>query len=262
MTEAAFRPSEEQLHAYVDGFLDRSLQGAVERFLAENPGEALRIEAYRQQNAALQALRALPESRPFTVPEFRARIRWSRLAVQVAAAVLLLAVGGGAGWWGRVLLAPREPLWVRLVDQAERAYQTFVPEVVHPVEVTRDQEQHLRTWLSRRLGTPVAVPVLTSHGYELVGGRLLPGDPGPAALFMYQDAQGSRLTLYVLAAPSKRRDTAFRYVQSGSLWICYWMGENIDFALTGEVDRDQIKDIAKTAYMQLNNMKLPSGGDW
>ena len=43
--------------------------------------------------------------------------------------------GGGTGWWLRGQLAPRDPLWMRLVQQAERAYQTFVPEVVHPVEV-------------------------------------------------------------------------------------------------------------------------------
>ena len=262
MSADTSRPSEEQLHAFVDGFLGAAERGAVERFLGENPGEGLRIEAYRQQNVALQTLRGLPEARPFTLPEFRARIAWRALALRTVAAALLLAVGGGSGWWLHERLGASKPLWMRLVEQAERAHLTFVPEGVHPVEVKGDQQQHLRTWISRRLGTPVNVPILTSHGYDLVGGRLLPGNPGPAAQFMYQDVHGNRITLYVLAAPAERRSTGFRYVQNGPLWICYWMGDPMDFALTGELPRETLLEVAKTVYLQLNNVKPPQGDSW
>ncbi|HKI96931.1 MAG TPA: anti-sigma factor [bacterium] len=262
MTEPTFQPSEEQLHAYVDDFLPEAERMAVERYLADHPSEALRIEAYRQQNAALQGLRALPEAHPFTLPEFRPRVRWRAVALRTAAAAVLLLAGGGGGWWLHGHLERGRPLWMRLVEQAERAHQTFVPEVVHPVEVTSAHEQHLRTWLSRRLGTPVTVPVLKRHGYDLMGGRLLPASPGPAAQFMYQDAQGNRLTLYMLAAPTGRRDTSFRYVQDGALRICYWMGQTMDFAITGEMPRDQLDGIAKSVYLQLNHMKPPRVGAW
>jgi anti-sigma factor RsiW len=39
--------------------------------------------------------------------------------------------------------------------------------------------------------------VLASQGYELVGGRLLSGDGGARAQFMFQNAAGLRLTLYL-----------------------------------------------------------------
>jgi anti-sigma factor RsiW len=262
MSEPTFRPSEEQLHAFVDGYLDEPERARVERYLAENAGEAQRIEAYRQQNAALRSLRGLPEGRPFTLPEFRTRLSWRTVALQVAAAAVLLVVGGNLGWFLHGRLEQGKPLWMRLVEQAERAHQTFVPEVVHPVEVTSAQEQHLQTWLSRRLGTPITVPQLRQQGYDLMGGRLLPANPGPAAQFMYQDGQGNRLTLYILAAPSGRRDTAFRYVQDGSLWICYWMGQSMDFALTGELARERLVDVAKSVYLQLNHIQAPPLGGW
>lgn len=263
MSESTFRPSEETLHAYIDGFLGEAEQAAVERYLAENPSEALRMEAYSQQNAGLRALRDLPEARPFTLPEFPARPPWRTVLLRAAAAVVLLALGGGAGWLAHGHFERGEPLWVRLVQQAELAHQTFVPEVVHPVEVGREQSQHLRTWISNRLGTAVTVPVLGGHGYDLVGGRLLPATPGPAAQFMYQDESGNRLTLYLLASPSGNRDTAFRWVQSGSLWICYWMGETIDFALTASLPRERLLELAKAVYLQLNEMQPPgSMGGW
>src|SRR6185295_12547560 len=47
-------------------------------------------------------------------------------------------------------------------------------------------EQHLLPWLSRRVGTPLRAPDLASFELKLLGGRLLPGPRGPAALFMYE----------------------------------------------------------------------------
>lgn len=262
MSGLPMRPSEEQLHAYVDGFLDDPQRVAVEAFLQDNPGEALRLEAYQQQNAALRALRSLPDARPFTIPLFAPRLAWRKLALQAAAAVVLLALGASSGWWLHARLQPADPLWMRLVRQAERAYLTYVPEKTHPVEVTSEQEPHLRTWLSKKLGQPITIPVLKRAGYDLVGGRLLPSNAGPAALFMYQDMQGSRLTLYMLAAPSQRADGDVRYVQSGSLWICYWIGQNMEFALTGELDRERLMGLAKSISMQLNGVQSGGADSW
>ena len=266
MSRPPHPPTEATLHAWVDGFLEPIQAAEVEKYLAEHPSEALRLEAYRQQNQFLQALRDLPGQRPFTLPTFEPRWRWRRvrpLLARAVAAVLLVAVGGAAGWVLRGRLNSGEPVWQRMVRQAEVAHLTYVPEVLHPVEVTVDQQQHLRTWLSRRLGTPIALPILAQHGYELVGGRLLPATPGPAAQFMYQDGQGNRLTLYVLAAPTGRKEAAFRYVQKGALWICYWMGASIDFALTGDVSRERLVEMAKSIYMQLNGVESPqSTGTW
>ena len=67
-----------------------------------------------------------------------------------------------------------------------------------PVEVGGDNEKALVTWLTKRLGAPVSAPSLSALGYELVGGRLLPGGAGGGA-FMYAP-DGQRLTLYVTRA--------------------------------------------------------------
>ena len=77
------------------------------------------------------------------------------------------------------------------------AHAVYTPEVRHPVEVHADQEAHLTAWLSKRLGAPLKPPALADAGYQLVGGRLLPGATGSVAQFMYEDASHQRLTLYV-----------------------------------------------------------------
>ena len=46
--------SEAEVHAYIDGKLPDSRCAAVDAYLAEQPGEAQRVQAYRAQDAALR----------------------------------------------------------------------------------------------------------------------------------------------------------------------------------------------------------------
>ena len=77
------------------------------------------------------------------------------------------------------------------------------------------------TWLTKRLGAPVSAPSLSALGYELVGGRLLPGGAGPVALFMYGAPDGQRLTLYVTREAAGGQ-TAFQFTQEGPVRVFYW----------------------------------------
>jgi hypothetical protein len=101
-------------------------------------------------------------------------------------------------------------------------HAVYSPEVRHPVEVGAAEQEHLVNWLSKRLGAKLRAPLLTREGYELVGGRLLPGDSGAVAQFMYQDAKGKRLTLYVSRLAAENRDTAFRFSQEDKVAVFYW----------------------------------------
>jgi anti-sigma factor RsiW len=124
--------------------------------------------------------------------------------------------------------------------------------VRHPVEVGADQEAHLAAWLSKRLGAQLKPPALSSAGYDLVGGRLLPGDQGPVAQFMYQDARGQRLTLYVRTDATDSRETAFRYAREDKVGVFYWLDGKLGYALSGELEKDELLQVATLVYRQLN----------
>src|SRR3972149_420101 len=114
------------------------------------------------------------------------------------------------------------------------------PEVRHPVEVGADQEAHLVAWLSKRLGTPLKAPHLGELGYTLVGGRLLPGERGPGAPFMYQDGKGQRLTLYVRVNPDDSGETAFRFAQEHGVGVFYWLDRKLGYALSGAGGKNKV----------------------
>ncbi|HZZ91637.1 MAG TPA: anti-sigma factor [Usitatibacter sp.] len=140
-----------------------------------------------------------------------------------------------------------------LAERAARAYLVYSPEVRHPVEVDAKEQDHLVKWLSKRLDIGLRVPVLTDEGFELLGGRLLPGPDGPVAQFMYQDASGKRLTLYVSRRGKSETQTAFRFAQEGRVNVFYWVDRECGYALSGELDKGSLSRVANTVYHQLEN---------
>ena len=248
-------PGEEDLHAYVDGQLDPARREAVAAWLAAHPAEAARVAAWEEQKHLLRAAYEPVLTEP--VPELlqaaaRPPARASRQKFAYAAAAGWLVLGALIGYGFKATQAPGEASPPPIARSAALAHVVFTPEVRHPVEVGADQEAHLAQWLSKRLGTPLKVPHLGAEGYALVGGRLLPGDSGPVAQFMYEDAGGRRLTLYIRSDAAENRETAFRYALEGKIGVFYWLDGRLGYALSGELPREKLLSLAETTYKQLN----------
>jgi anti-sigma factor RsiW len=247
--------SEADLHAYVDERLSIQRRVLVDAYLNEHPDEAARVRHYRQLNEALhQAFDpVLGEPLPHRL-QAPPRRGWHGLGLRTAAAVGWLALGAVLGWalHSSPELTPGPTLAQRLVAPAAIAHVVYTPEVRHPVEVAADQEQHLTAWLSKRLGAQLQIPHLGEAGYELVGGRLLPAEQGPAAQFMYENGRGRRLTLYVRSGQWDNQSTAFRYAREDGLSVFYWVDGPLGYALSGDLPRAELLQTAELAYRQLN----------
>jgi anti-sigma factor RsiW len=260
-------PEETELHAYVDGRLDPARRAAVEARLALDAEAARSVREWTQQRDALRTLHAGllddPVPAPLLLAAQQLHHRSSRLAQWqrwggMAAAVL---AAFGLGWSGHMQWQALQPGAVApqgvaaFVRQAATAHAVYSPEVRHPVEVEAAQQQHLVQWLSKRLNRPLKIPNLAPAGYELVGGRLLPGDNGARAQFMYQNATGQRVTLYVGAvegaAAKGMGDTAFRYSDEGGVSSFYWVDQGFGYALSGKLPRPGLLLLAESVYKQL-----------
>lgn len=248
--------TEGDLQAYADGRLPESRRAAVEAWLATRPDEAERIASYRRLAHEVRAAYDSMISEP--VPERLARAATPRSSARriaaVAAWVILgIAIGVPAGWQLRPERLAAQPAPETLfVRRAAVAHATYSPEVRHPVEVGADDEQHLVTWLSKRLGVKVKAPKLDEAGMGLVGGRLLPGETGPVAQFMYQTQHGRRLTLYVRTEASRNRETAFRYARENNVGVFYWIDREVGYALaSADLSKDELLKLANLVYKQL-----------
>ena len=187
------------------------------------------------------------------------RSGWRRAAIAAGWVAVGLGAGMFAGWqlhaWRTVAPVKAEtgvgvPAFVK---RAAVAHAVYSPEVRHPVEVGADQEQHLVAWLSKRLGTPLRAPHLENVGYFLVGGRLLPGESGPVAHFMYQCKRGTRVTLYVRSNAPGNQETAFRYAAEGNVKVFYWIDRKLGYALSSaDISTDDLNKVANAVHSQLN----------
>lgn len=266
MSPPATPIDEADLHAYVDDALEEDRLRAVEQWLAAHPADAARVAAWRRQARLLAAAYGPIAEEP--VPDMlcphamsrrlahrhRARLGWPGMAV---AAMLLLALGAGGGWFAHGLLGgggfgAGQPVW----HEALSAHRVFTAENRHAVEVGSDQREHLVRWLSNRLGFAVKVPDLAPHGFQMIGGRLLADDGEPAAQFMYEDAQGQRLTLYISRA-SGGADAGFATTERQGMSAFYWYDGRVSYALVGTVSREALNAIAVDVYRQLEGV-LPS----
>lgn len=245
--------SDDMLHAYVDNALTEEERRDVERWLAQDAEAARRVRAWQDQNAALRALfdPVLEEPHGLAVPA-PGRVAANAPRWLAIAATLVLGVAIGFTWrgWTEAGAGP-----VTIAREAALAHVAYVPEVRHPVEVTATEEQHLVAWLSKRLDAPLRAPSLAAHGYQLLGGRLLPpsrvSDPAPLALLMYENAQGRRLSLLVKRAASNR-ETSFRFSEDQGARVFYWIDGPFGYALAGDLERSELQKVARAVYQQLN----------
>lgn len=257
---------EDDLQAFVDGRLPSSRREAVRAYLDDHPALADQVKQEIELREALRARLAFKAAEP--VPS-RLRVanlmagqrrpaprRGTAVAAAVAGLLIGFALGAAGGiWWsgaGRVTAAS-------VAGNAIAAHRIYVGERLHPVEVPAEQEAHLVQWLSRRVGKPLSAPNLTAQGYRLIGGRLLPDSGEAAALFMYENAGGNRLTLYARSGGSEAQ-TSFRFESRDDLSAFSWIDNGLSYVVTAKVERAQLLPIAETIYKQFDAAGDPAKG--
>lgn len=252
--------TDDELHALVDGQGAPDDLAAMRTRLAADPDAQGRFAQWQHQRDTLHRLHAqvLSEAVPTALLQavqagntVRATgNHWWRYGGMAAGVVMAF----GAGW---LASANWQAMNGRdFVHQAVLAHAVYTPEVRHPVEVSAQEQKHLVQWLSKRLDKPLKVPDLTAQGFDLVGGRLLPGEAGARAQFMFQDAAGQRVTLYLGAvdkstAGMASQETGFRFEPQAGIPSFYWVDQGFGYALAGQLPRAALMQLAQVVYRQL-----------
>lgn len=263
--------TDDEIHVLVDGRGEAPDRTALEDRLAQDPSAQATVARWQHQRDRLRGLYPHLLDEPVTASLAAAARsldtsrqtarRWTRWSGMAASVVVSFGVGWLVhGQWQLhqpAAILAKAPVVTDFVRQASLAYAVYTPEVRHPVEVAASEQAHLVQWLSKRVGKPLKVPDLTEQGYDLVGGRLLPGESGARAQFMFQNAAGNRITLYlgtINAAPSGgdgAQETAFRFSADGVAPSFYWVDRGFGYALSGQVPKETLLQLAQATYRQL-----------
>ena len=227
---------EEELHAYVDGWLDQGRRVEIDRLLELDQALRQRLLGWQAGRAALQEAFAFKLREPVPprldlgrLMEARSSSGTGRFALAASVALALL-VGAGCGWFAGQQARPGEV--ANLGREAATAYRVFAPDRDHPVEMGPSDRAELASWAERRLGRTISVPDLSRFGYSLLGGRMLATPSSPALMLIYEDAGGTRVSLFLqpmshtVSAPTQpvRAETGVGQPVEGFAWISGQLG--------------------------------------
>ena len=210
--------TEEDLQSYVDGFLDPVRRAAVEAYLAVNPDESDRTDAYRAQRIGMHVLfdanPGTPLPKDLAILERRlsramTNHRSSRRFFRTAASLMTVLVAGGAGWWasqdhvfdgGTAASA-----WVFIVPHFLLGNETLDTGAIS------DEESRFVGWLTHNSAADSSpVPDLRALGFNFTGGRVsfrLRRDPRCNSRMKIPDPRRSSFILpqrVVLSGPTRR----------------------------------------------------------
>ncbi|MGH8411175.1 MAG: anti-sigma factor family protein, partial [Pseudomonas sp.] len=193
-------PSERDLHAYVDHQLDEEDRRLVETFLASNPQAAAQVRGWQQDaqhlRAALGGALQQPPNPDLEPAVIRQRLQRQSRRHLASAAMLLIAVsiGGFSGWQARemTLAGASAPM-----TDALQAYRLIAQQGILPADYKAGDDADMQGWLDRYFTQANRLPDLSGAGFKPASGRLLSTEQGPAAMVVYEDQGGHKISFYV-----------------------------------------------------------------
>lgn len=231
-------PNEHDLHAYVDHQLSENDRRALDTWLATHPEVAAQVQAWQQDAHALRAALggalqqpANPQLAPALI---RQRVRHNTRRHLATAALLLVAVslGGWGGWQAREATQP--PL--QPMADAMQAFRLFAQDGILPADYRAQDSGTMQAWLDRYFQQAQRLPDLSQSGFMPVSGRLLTTDQGAAAMVLYQDAQGRRISFYIRPPGPDNGFLPRGSRTADGLQAQYWSGGGYNYAVVSPVD--------------------------
>jgi anti-sigma factor RsiW len=242
-------PSERDLHAYVDHQLSDADRRLVETFLASNAQTAAQVRAWQQDaqqlRAALSGALQQPANPDLDPALIRHRLKRQSRRHLASAAVLLIAVsvGGLSGWQARemTLISAALPM-----ADAMQAYRLFAQQGMLPADYKVSDDGDMQAWLDRYFTQANRLPDLSDAGFKPVSGRLLSTEQGPAAMVVYEDRSGHKVSFYVRPPGPKNYLLPRGSRSDGELQAEYWSGSGYNYAMVSPSDTPTAQKLKQT----------------
>ncbi len=240
--------SESELHAYIDGALDRDRADTVAARLAADPALAHRVAGFKADMAMLKKVYGPLADRPvrdewlaLAQNSRPAAIAYSwRLAGAIAAVLLVALVLAPFAYRQLAPGQPSEIVTAALSARAAPAEKT--------INVAGDAGQYDAA-ISGAVAEKVKVPDLGKMGYRLSVIRLYPDAPGGRAAELVYRSRDSRLfTLYLRRSDGTAR---FDQFERQGLRVCVWQDDQLGMVMAGNVSTAAMQRLASLAYTGL-----------
>ena len=242
-------PSERDLHAYVDHQLSEDDRRLVETFLASHTDIAAQVRAWQQDaqqlRAALSGALQQPANPALDPAMIRQRLKRQSRRHLASAAVLLIAVSisGFSGWQAREMTFVSTQL---PMTDALQAYRLIAQQGILPADYKAGDDGDMQGWLDRYFTQANRLPDLSGAGFKPASGRLLSTEQGPAAMVVYENQGGQKISFYVRPPGPKNFMLPRGSRSDGGLQAEYWSGGGYNYAMVSPTDTPAAKMLRQT----------------
>ena len=241
-----------QLTGYLDGELDEAERAALDARLEGDPTLRARLDALRAAaDRTRAAFVALLETAPLAVMRTRldaalaasprAAPAWSRRALAIAAAVVIVAFAAGAGV-GRWIGAPEGETEHEDWRQAVAEYVAFYTSETFGSAPSPGLAEEIAS-LSRRLDTPLDVDRLQLDGLSLRRVVLFQYEGAPLGQIAYLD--GATPVAFCILHDGEP-DAAFATSSRGGFAVASWAHGGHGFMLIGKIPAERVTALARS----------------
>ncbi len=246
--------SEDDLHAYVDGFLSSDDIARVEDYLKTHREAAARVENWKHSREALRRGLAFKAQEPvpsaLNVQRLAAARRARSWAPQRVAAgiVLALGIGMGVGWYAH---PDGSHGLASLGQQAALAQRVLVADAGRPAEFSTTNLTQRVGWTDEKLGHQVTAPDLSAAGYKLLGSRLVPTEQGAAPMFTYENAHGDRISIFIRLMVGIDTNASMRPIDGKDVSGYAWAHDGVGFGVVSSKPIPELRQLSNQVRSQI-----------
>lgn len=245
--------TELQLMAYADGELGTEEAAEVERLLDTDPRAQRQLRIYRETAVLLRAAcaepfyRDVPPRLAATIQRDRPRLPVRRRLMFALAASLLLGVFGFAAGYG-IGTRPGSA-YEALLTEIGQYHPIYARDTKHLVEVPASRVNDLVAWIKERTGRELAVPDLSSTGFDFAGGRVLVVNGQSVAQLLY--ARPGTMPLGICFTALAGAPQPQRIDHHGEVNLISWSDGRYAYVIVGDVADGMLRALAARVSAEL-----------
>ena len=132
------------------------------------------------------------------------------------------------------------------MTDALQAYRLIAQQGILPADYKVSDDGDMQGWLDRYFTQANRLPDLSGAGFKPVSGRLLSTEQGPAAMVVYEDQSGQKISFYVRPPGPKNYLLPRGSRSDGELQAEYWSGGGYNYAMVSPSDTPAAQMLKQT----------------
>jgi anti-sigma factor RsiW len=127
-----------------------------------------------------------------------------------------------------------------------QAYRLFAQDGILPADYHVQGGGDMQGWLDRYFNQAYRLPDLSQAGFKAVSGRLLSTEQGAAAMVLYEDPQGRRISFYIRPPGPENKFLPRGSRSADGLQAEYWSGAGYNYAMVSPQDPSTTQMLKQT----------------